>query len=348
MSGREERRASPNPRPCVVFTAPLPGGPEALLEDFARVVILRPRGVPSEKEIADRLAPADGAVTLLSDPVTARVLQACPRLRVVANYAVGYDNVDLAAAAERGIVVTNTPDVLTEATADTTWALILAAARRVAEGDRMVRAGKFRGWGPDLLLGIDLRGKLLGIVGMGRIGRAVARRAPAFGMRVAYCDTERMPDSAEAALCARFLRLEELLRRSDVITLHCPLNATTHHLLDPAHLATLKPTAVLVNTARGPVVDEAALVESLRSGRLAAAGLDVYEREPALSPGLAELPNVLLLPHLGSAGRETREAMARLAAENVREVLSGRPALTPVPMPNRAGLTRDHARIQES
>jgi glyoxylate reductase len=279
-------------------------------------------------------------VTLLSDPITASVLGACPLLRVVANYAVGYDNVDLAAAAERGLVVTNTPDVLTEATADTTWALILASARRVVEGDRMMRAGAFRGWGPDLLLGTDLRGKFLGIVGMGRIGRAVARRAPAFGMRVAYCDSKRLPESSEAALCARFLPLEELLRRSDVVSLHCPLNASTHHLLDSARLAMLKPTAVLVNTARGPAVDEAALVESLRSGRLAAAGLDVYEREPTISPGLAELPNAVLLPHLGSAGRETREAMARIAVENVREVLCGRSALTPVPMPTGEAGTR--------
>jgi glyoxylate reductase len=317
--------------PLVVFTAPLPGAPEELLDGLARVKVLRPKKVLNEETLIRHLGPATGAVTLLSDPVTERVLGACGKLRVVANYAVGYNNIALATAAARGIAVTNTPDVLTEATADTTWALLLAAARRVVEGDRMVRAGRFKGWAPSLLLGMDLHGKLLGIVGMGRIGRAVARRAAGFGMRVAYSDARRLPDSTESALGVRFLPMEELLRNADVLSLHCPLVPETRHLLDSGRLAAMKPGAILINTARGAVVDEAALVEALRSGPLAAAGLDVYENEPALAPGLKGLPNVVLLPHLGSAGRETRESMARLAVENVREVLSGRRPLTPVP-----------------
>ena len=331
MMARKEKPIRGKRVPLVVFTAPLPGAPETLLDGLARVKVLRPRKPLTEEALIRHLGPASGAVTLLSDPITERTMEACKKLRVVANYAVGYNNVDLRAAADRGIIVTNTPDVLTEATADTTWALLLAAARRVVEGDRMVRAGRFRGWAPSLLLGMDLHGKLLGLVGMGRIGRAVARRAAGFGMRVAYSDTRRLPDSTESALGVRFLPLDDLLRAADVLSLHCPLIPETKHLLDAGRLAAMKPGSILITTARGAVVDEAALVEALRSGPLAAAGLDVYEEEPSLAPGLAGLHNVVLLPHLGSAGRETREAMARLAVENVREVLSGRKPLTPVP-----------------
>jgi glyoxylate reductase len=339
---RKKDAAMPTPRkkpagepalPLVVFTAPLPGGPESLLEGVARVKVLRPRGVRSEGDLIRYLSPAAGAVTLLSDPMTAGVLGACPQIRVVANYAVGYNNVDLKAAAAMGIAVTNTPDVLTEATADTTWALVLAAARRVVQGDRMMRAGRFKGWAPSLLLGMDLHGKTLGIVGMGRIGRAVARRAAGFGMRMAYYDSRRLPDSSEAALGARYLPLDEVVATSDVLSLHCPLTPETRHLLDARRLSTMKAGTILINTARGPIIDEAALVEALRSGPLAAAGLDVYENEPAMEPGLRDLANVVLLPHIASAGRETREAMASLAVLNVREVLAGRPPLTPVPVP---------------
>jgi glyoxylate reductase len=330
MMARKEKPIRGKRLPLVVFTAPMPGAPETLLDGIARVKVVRPKKVLTEEDLIRHLRPASGAVTLLSDPVTERVLEACTKLRVVANYAVGYNNVALAAARARGIAVTNTPDVLTEATADTTWALLLATARRVVEGDRMVRAGRFRGWAPSLLLGMDLHGKLLGIVGMGRIGRAVARRAAGFGMRVAYSGARRLPDSTESALGARFLPLDGLLRAADVLSLHCPLTPETKHLLDSGRLAVMKPGAILINTARGPVVDEAALVEALRIGPLAAAGLDVYEDEPSLAPGLKGLPNVVLLPHLGSAGRETREAMARLAVENVKEVLSGRNPLTPI------------------
>jgi glyoxylate reductase len=256
--------------------------------------------------------------------VSERVLEGCPRLKVVANCAVGTDNIDLEAARRLGIAVTNTPDVLNEATADLTWALILGVARRTAEGDRLLRRRRFRGWKPDFLLGVDLGGKTLGIVGMGRIGRAVARRAAAFGMRVIYSQRTRLPVSVEDALGARFFGLDDLLARSDVVSLHCPLTDATRHLLDAGKLASMKKSAILVNTGRGPLVDEDALVACLSRGHLFGAGLDVFEREPLLAPGLAALPNVLLLPHVGSAGAETRAAMARLAVADCLAVLESR------------------------
>lgn len=316
--------------PLLVLTSPLPGDALALAEGRARVRTLRPRGPLSEEVLLRALRPAVGAVTLLSHPVSARVLESCPKLKVVSNYAVGTDNVDLEAARRLGIRVTNTPDVLTEATADLAWTLLLGAARRASEGDRMVRAGRFRGWAPGLLLGMDLRGKLLGIVGMGRIGRAVARRAPAFGMRVAYTQRRRLLASEEAALGAAYMDLDALLNAADVVSLHCPLTPDTRHLLGGRRLRSMKPGAVLVNTARGPVVDEEALVECLREGRLLGAGLDVYEGEPALAPGLRDLPNVLLLPHLGSAGEETRAEMARMAVADCLAVVEGREPAHPV------------------
>ena len=311
--------------PLMVLTSALPGDWLGLCDGRARVRVLSRRGTLSEERLAREVRGASALVALLSDPVTEGVLAGGPRLRVVANYAVGTDNIDLAAARRLGIVVTNTPGVLTEATADLTWALLLGVARRVAEGHRMVLRGAFKGWGPSLLLGMDLQGKTLGVAGMGRIGRAVARRATAFGMRVVYAQRSRLLPSEEAALGAARLPLDELLRISDVVTLHCPLTAETRHLIDANGLAAMKPGALLINTGRGPLVDEAALVEALRSGHLGGAGLDVYEREPELAPGLKECPNVLLLPHAGSAGRETRATMARMAVGDALAVLEGRP-----------------------
>ncbi len=319
--------------PKVAVTSPLPGNPLTMMEGRARVKVFRATGKRSEAQVIGCLRGAQGVVALLSDPVTEAVLDACPTLRVVSNVAVGVDNVDLAACARRGIVVTNTPDVLTESCADLTWTLLMGAARRIIEGDRFLRAGRFKGWRLDLLLGTDFRGKTLGIVGMGRIGRAVARRAAPFGLRIVYAQRHRLPESVESALGAKFVPLDELLCTADVVSLHCPLNATTHHLLDRERLFAMKPGAVLVNTGRGPLVDEAALVDCLRDGPLAAAGLDVYEREPLLAPGLKDLPNTLLLPHLGSASRETREAMARLAVADCLAVLEGRAPAHPVPLP---------------
>ena len=309
----------------IAVTAPLPGGALERLAARWPVRVRESSGVMSEREVLDFVGNAEAAITLLSHPVTATVLEGFPGLRIVANYAVGYDNVDLEAARRLGIWVTNTPDVLTGATADLTWALILAVTRRVVEGDAMVRRGEFRGWEPSLLLGPGLEGKTLGIVGFGRIGRAVARRAPAFGMEVVYASRHEHGDAP-----GRRVALEELLATAHVVSLHCPLTPETRHLLDARRLALMRRGAVLINTARGPVVDEAALVEALESGHLFGAGLDVYEREPEVHPGLVGRPDVVLLPHVGSATVETRGAMADLAAANVEAVLQGREPPTPV------------------
>lgn len=279
---------------------------------------------PPRDELLARVAESDALLCLLSDRIDAEVLDAAPRLKVISTYAVGTDNIDVAAATERGICVCNTPGILTDATADTAWALLLAASRRVVEGDRMVRSGEWRSWGPQLLLGQPFAGRTLGILGMGRIGQAVARRGTGFGMRILYHN--RRPDpEAEAALGARYVDLETLLRESDFLSIHTPLTPETRGLIDRDALDRMKPTAVLVNTARGPVVDEAALADALRDGRLFAAGLDVFDREPiGADHPLCGLRNVVLLPHLGSADVATREEMARVAAVAILDVMAGR------------------------
>jgi glyoxylate reductase len=284
---------------------------------------------PTRHELLAGLRGKQALICLLTERIDAEVLDAAPELRVVANLAVGYDNVDVAAADARGVVVTNTPDVLTDATAELTWALILSAARRVVEGDTLVRTGEWKGWSPTQLLGASLTGKTLGIFGMGKIGAAVARRARGFAMSVVYTNRTRH-EAVEAEVGARPVPFDELLDVSDVLTLHAPSTPETRHVIDAAALARLRPGAILVNTARGPLVDEAALVAALRSRRLAAAGLDVFEREPELAAGLTALDNVVLLPHLGSATAETRAAMVELVCRNVIAVLSGEPAITPV------------------
>ncbi len=316
----------------VAVTAPLPGTALERLAQRHRVRV-RPRGPAlAGRELVEFVGRADALVCLLADRVAAEVFTLCPRLVVVANYAVGVNNVDLEAARTTGVWVTNTPDVLTDATADLTWALILAVARRVVEGDRLVRDGGFSGWKPDLLLGAGLQGKTLGIVGLGRIGRAVARRASGFGMWVCYHSRRAAPGIETAG--AEFVPdLDALLARSDVLSLHCPLTNQTRHLLDERRLRLLPRGAVVVNTSRGEVVDEEALVRALSDGHLAGAGLDVYELEPDVHPGLPGRPEVVLLPHLGSATREARQAMADLAVENVLAVLDGRAPLTPVVKP---------------
>jgi glyoxylate reductase len=282
-------------------------------------------------DLLELVAGADAILTLLHDRVDEELLEAAgPQLRCVANVAVGYDNVDVAAAERRGVVITNTPGVLDDATADLTLALVLAATRRVVEGDRLVRAGRPWTWGMSFMLGSGLRGKLLGIVGLGGIGRRVAQRARAFGMEIAYHSRHPAPAEVEAELGAERLPLEELLARADVVSLHCPLTPETHHLIGKAQLSSMKRSAVLVNAARGPVVDEAALAEALAAGEIAAAGLDVYEHEPRVEPALLGLENVVLSPHLGSATVETRTAMAELAARNAISVLRGEGPLTPV------------------
>jgi glyoxylate reductase len=282
-------------------------------------------------DLLELVAGADAVLSLLHDRVDAELLDAAgPQLRCVANVAVGFDNVDLDAASERDVVVTNTPEVLDDATADLTMALLLAATRRLVEGDRLVRSGRPWSWGMSFMLGSSLRGKRLGIVGLGGIGRRVAERARAFGMEVAYHSRHPAPAEVAARLEAERMPLERLLAEADVLSLHCPLTPETHHLIGAAELEAMQPSAVLVNAARGPVVDERALAEALAAGRIAAAGLDVYEREPRVEPRLLELDNVVLAPHLGSATVETRTAMAELAARNAIAVLRGEGPLTPV------------------
>ena len=284
-------------------------------------------------EILARIRGKQALLCLLTDRVDAEVLDAGSDLKIVANIAVGFDNVDVAAARRRGIVITNTPDVLTEATAEFTWALILAVTRRVSEGERLLRRGDWKGWALDFMLGMELRGKQLGIIGLGRIGAAVAVRAPAFGMRVAACslDGAKPPWPAGAVPPpVEMMALEDLLCSSDVVTLHVPLTPSTRGLVDGVALSRMKRSAYLVNTSRGPVVDEAALAAALRERLIAGAALDVYEQEPRVHQDLFGLENVVLAPHLGSATTETRTAMAALAVDNVLAVLGGRPPLTPV------------------
>jgi glyoxylate reductase len=316
----------------VIFavTNRIPGSAVELLREAGEVRLDERETAIPRADLLALVAGAEAVLTLLHDRVDAELFDAAgPQLRCVANVAVGYDNVDLEAAKERGVVVTNTPEVLDDATADLTIGLLLAATRRIAEGDRLVRSGKPWSWGMGFMLGSSLRGKLLGIVGLGGIGRRVAERARAFGMEIAY--HSRHPAPAEAALDAERMPLERLLAEADVLSLHCPLTPETHHLIGAAELEAMKPSAVLVNAARGPVVDERALAEALASGQIAAAGLDVYEREPQVEPRLLELDNVVLAPHLGSATVETRTAMAELAARNAISVLRGQGPLTPVP-----------------
>ena len=280
-------------------------------------------------EFLRRLQGKDGLICQIISKIDDEVL-AIPGLRVVSNVAVGYNNVDVAAARKRGVVITNTPDVLTETTADFAFTLLMAAARRVVEADRYVRGGQWDTWKWDLLWGADIHGKTLGVVGFGRIGRAVARRGLGFGMRVLYYDTVRAEAAAERELNASAVDLETLLRQSDFVTLHTLLSADTRHLINERTLRLMKKTAILVNAARGPVVDEASLVKALSERWIAGAGLDVFEEEPRVHPGLLTLDNVTLAPHIGSASGETRIAMGNLAVRNCLAVLEGKPPLTPV------------------
>jgi glyoxylate reductase len=265
----------------------------------------------------------DGLLCTLTDRIDSEVLERGTGLKIIANNAVGFDNIDIEAATRRGIPVTNTPGILTDATADLTFALILAAARRVVEGDKITRSGRFEFWAPLHFLGWDVSGKTLGIVGFGRIGKAVARRAAGFDMKVIYYSGSRRQKDEEERLGVSFAPLDVLLKESDFVSLNVPLGAETHHLIGERELAMMKSSACLINTARGPIVDERSLVEALRQGRIRAAGLDVYENEPELSPGLAELDNVILLPHSGSATVETRTRMCLMAADNLLAGLRG-------------------------
>ncbi len=283
------------------------------------------------EELLRRVAGADAVVSLLTERIDAELLDAAgPQLKVVANVAVGYDNIDVPACTARGIVATNTPGVLTEATADIAFGLILSATRRLGEGERLIRSGQAWKWGMFFLLGSSLQGKTLGIVGMGGIGQATARRAKAFGMEIVYQSRSEIDPRVAAELGAQRLERDELLAASDIVSLHCPYGPATHHLIGAGQFAAMKDSAYLINTARGPIVDEAALVAALRDGQIAGAGLDVFEKEPSVHPGLLELDNVVLVPHLGSATVETRTAMAMLAADNALAVLSGERPPAPI------------------
>ncbi len=284
----------------------------------------------SRAELIRRLQGKEALVCHIISAIDEEVFAACPGLKVVANVAVGFNNVDVAAASRHGVIVTNTPDVLTETTADFAWALLMAAARRVVEADRYARAGEWKAWKWDLLWGADIHGKTLGVIGFGRIGRAVARRAGGFNMSILYHDALRADAAAEREFNATFVTKERLLADADFVTVHTNLTVETRHLLDEAALKRMKKTAVLVNAARGPIVDEAALVRALREGWIAGAGLDVFEDEPKIHPGLLPLPNVVLAPHIASASRDTRTGMAILAVRNCVAVLEGKPAITPV------------------
>lgn len=332
--GRDDRASgAARPRPTLFLTRAIPEpGPALLGERFDVRGGDEDRDLPRDL-LLEGVRGVDAILCTLRERIDAEVLESAgPSLVVVSNYAVGYDNIDVAAATSRGVLVTNTPGVLTDATADLTWALILSAARRVVEGDRLVRGGGFHGWAPTMLLGREVAGATLGIVGMGKIGCAVARRAAGFSMRVLYT-LRSGPLPADGDVDPQWehrTALDDLLREADIVSLHVPLNADTHHLLGARELALMKPDAVLVNTARGAAVDEGALVEALRAGRPGAAGLDVYEEEPAVHPGLSGLDNVVLLPHLGSATVGARGRMAELAARNAAAAVWGERVPYPV------------------
>jgi glyoxylate reductase len=310
----------------VLLTRRIPSSVFATLSAAHDVDLHEAADVMAPEELKRRVVGKDALICLLTDRVSDDVLAAGDRLRIVANIAVGYENIDIEAARRRGIVVTNTPDVLTEAVAEFTWGLILSAARRIGEGERLVRRGGWKGWGLDFMLGMELRGKQLGIIGHGRIGRAVAAKAPAFGMDVGFASRKAGPERADG----RHLSLDELLVTSDVISIHAPATRETRHLIGRRELMRMKRSALLVNTARGSIVDEEALAWALGERLIAGAALDVYEREPEIFAPLLSMEQIVLAPHLGSATRETRTAMADLAVRNLLAVLAGGAPLTPV------------------
>ncbi len=312
----------------VLVTREIPEAGLRRLEGFDVTVLSEEP--PERADLLEAVRGAHGILSVLTEKIDAEVLDAAGEdLEVVANMAVGYDNIDVEAAEERGVAVTNTPGVLDETTADTAFMLLLAAARRLGEGERLIRSGNWHAWGPKQLTGPDVWGKTLGIIGFGRIGQAVAWRAKGFGMEVLYTARSRKED-AERELDAKLRDLDDLLRESDFVSIHTPLTDETHHLIGEKEFSLMKPTAVLVNTSRGPVVDEAALAEALAQKRIFAAGLDVYEEEPKVHSKFLELENVVLAPHIGSASIETRNRMAEIAAQNLRAVLEGREPENPV------------------
>ncbi len=295
-----------------------------LLEKAGFEINLRGNELPPTKdELVEGVKDADALLCLLTDKISRDVLEAGKNLKIVSNYAVGYDNIDVDAATELGIIVTNTPGVLTDATAELAWALLFAVARRIVEADKFTRAGKFKGWHPTLLLGFELKGKTLGIIGAGRIGTAMALKSKGFEMKVLYFSRHRN-ERLERELGAKMVSLDELLKESDFVSLHVPLTSETFHLIGERELNLMKPTAILINTSRGAVVDEQALIKALQNRRIAGAGLDVFENEPEVPDELKKLENVVITPHIGSATHNARESMALMAAQAIVDVLNGR------------------------
>ena len=310
-------------KPKIYVTRMLPqAGLDLLAEEYDVEVNPNDR-VATREELLAGIQGKDALLALLTDTIDARLMDAEPRLKVISNYAVGFNNIDVAAATERGIVVTNTPGVLTETTADLAFALLTACARRIVEADKFMRAGKYEGWGPMLFLGRDIHGKTLGLVGFGRIGRAMAQRGRGFGMKILYNDAVSASQELERAYNAEYRELPDLLRESDFVSLHVPLLESTHHLISDAQFELMKTTAIVINTSRGPVVDEKALVRALKAGLISGAGLDVFEWEPQFEPDLERLANVVMVPHIASASVETRTKMATMAAENACAVMRG-------------------------
>ena len=320
----------------VLVTNRIPAAVLQRLESDLEIDYHTEKDALSRDQLLDRVRDKHGLLCVVTDTIDSRIIKAGSQLRVIANIAVGYDNIDIATAKKHGIVVTNTPEVLTESVAELTWGLILNVTRRVVEGDRLIQSGVWKGWALDFMLGMELFGKQLGVVGSGRIGRAVAARASVFGMKVVFAARKESNDTTDRSQLTKTLKdssvmpLDRLLATSDVVSLHVPMTSDTHHLIDREALVNMKPSAYLINTSRGPVVDEDALVVALRDGLIAGAALDVYEREPMVHSGLLGLSNVILSPHLGSATHETRTAMADLAARNLMEVLSGNSPITPI------------------
>jgi glyoxylate reductase len=317
-------------RPTLYLSRLLPDPVMAIVRERFQLVQEPLDTLPSPSALREGLGRSDAAIVTLGDCIDAETIHTATRLKILANYAVGYNNIDLMAARQRGLIVTNTPDVLTEATADLTWALLLATARRIVEGDTLVRSGRWTGWSPTQLMGTEISGKTLGIIGMGRIGQAVAQRAVGFRMPVRYHSRQPIAPSSLPREW-EYRSLHGLLSEADVVTIHAPLTPTTHRLIGAQELARMRPTAFLINTARGPIIDEGALVNALKTSVIAGAGLDVYEQEPAMHSGLAQLKQVVLLPHLGSATLHARVQMGLVCLENIQAVLDGHPALNRIP-----------------
>jgi len=323
-----------NIKPKVFVTREIPDPGLEILRKHCEVEVNKEDRVLTKEEIIAGIKGKDALLCLLTDTIDEDIIEANPNLKVIANYAVGYNNVDVNAASKYGIPVTNTPGVLTDTTADLTFALLLSAARRIVESDKYMRAGKYKGWAPKLLLGYDIYGKKLGIIGFGRIGSAVAKRAAGFGMKILYYEHDGPKDTG---IDAEFMEFEELLREADFVTLHVPLNERTKHMISHKEFEIMKTNAILINTSRGSVVNEEALVKALQTGEIAGAGLDVFEDEPAMKPGLAELDNAVIVPHIGSATIDTRNKMATMAAENVIAALK---CEVPPNLVNRAAIEK--------